>query len=132
MRCRLTARETGRCAGSASTRTPSRAITARSAGPAGPWMGPAQHGDLMPRHQEPGVLGGRWPAEQDKPAAEADEDEIRQAERADDNDSLRLTWSSLQLTGHADFWYSARSPGRSGGSSRLRLGDNRIAPASVI
>jgi len=44
-------------------------------------MGPAQHGDLMPQHQELGVLAGRRPAEQDKPAAEPDEDEIKQAER---------------------------------------------------
>jgi len=25
----------------------------------GPWMGPAQHADLMPQHQDLGVLGGR-------------------------------------------------------------------------
>jgi hypothetical protein len=43
-------------------------------------MGPAQHGDLMPQHQELGVLGGRRPAEQDKPAAEPDEDQVAQAE----------------------------------------------------
>jgi hypothetical protein len=46
----------------------------------GPWMGPAQHSDLMPQHQELGVLGGRRPAEQDKQAAKPDEDEIKQAE----------------------------------------------------
>jgi hypothetical protein len=43
-------------------------------------MDPAQHGDLMPQHQDLNVLGGRRPAEQDKPAAEPDEDEIYQAE----------------------------------------------------
>jgi hypothetical protein len=45
----------------------------------GPRMGPAQHGDLMPQHQELGVLGGRRPGEQDQPAAQLDEDEIEQA-----------------------------------------------------
>ena len=35
----------------------------------GPRMGPAQHGDLMPQHQELGVLGGRRPGEQEQPAA---------------------------------------------------------------
>jgi hypothetical protein len=43
-------------------------------------MGPAQYSDLMPQHQGLGVLGGRRPAEQDKPAAEPDEDEMKQAE----------------------------------------------------
>jgi hypothetical protein len=36
--------------------------------------------NLMPQHQELGVLGGRRPAEQDKQAAQPDEDEIKQAE----------------------------------------------------
>jgi hypothetical protein len=44
-------------------------------------QGSAQHGDLMPQHQELGVLGGRRPGEQDQPAAQLDEDEIKQAER---------------------------------------------------
>jgi hypothetical protein len=44
-------------------------------------MGPAQYSDLMPQHQEFGILGSRRSAEQDKPAAELDEDEIKQAER---------------------------------------------------
>ena len=54
----------------------------RPVGPVQPGsrMGPAQHSDLMPQHQEFSVLGGRRPAEQDKPAAEPDEDEIEQAE----------------------------------------------------
>jgi hypothetical protein len=43
-------------------------------------MGPAQYSDFMPQHQELGVLGGRQPAEQDNPAAEPDEDELKQAE----------------------------------------------------
>jgi hypothetical protein len=46
----------------------------------GPRMGPAQHGDLVPQHEQFGVLGGRRPAEQDQPAAEPDENEIEQAE----------------------------------------------------
>ena len=72
----------------------------------GPRMGPAQHGDLMPQHQELGVLGGRRPGEQDQPAAEPDQNEIEQAE----GHGLIMMpydwpWSSLQLTGHADFWH---------------------------
>ena len=43
-------------------------------------MGTAQHGDLMPQHQELGVLDGRRAGEQDQPAAQPDEDEIEQAE----------------------------------------------------
>jgi len=43
-------------------------------------MGAAQHGDLVLQHEQPGVLGGCRPAEQDQPAAEPDEDEIEQAQ----------------------------------------------------
>jgi hypothetical protein len=46
----------------------------------GPRMGPAQHGDLVPQHEQLGVLGGCRPAEQDQPAAEPDEDEVEQAQ----------------------------------------------------
>ena len=46
----------------------------------GPGTGAAQNGDLMPQHEQLCVLGGRRPAEQDQPAAEPDEDEIKQAE----------------------------------------------------
>ena len=46
----------------------------------GPRMGPAQHDDLVPQHEQLGVLGGRRPAEQDQPATEPDEDEIEQAQ----------------------------------------------------
>jgi hypothetical protein len=54
----------------------------RAAGPAepGPRVGAAQHGDLVPQHEQLGVLGGRWPAEQDQPAAQPDEDEVEQAQ----------------------------------------------------
>ena len=54
----------------------------RPAGPVepGPGMGAAQHGDLVPQHEQLGVLGGRRPAEQNQPAAEPDEDEIEQAQ----------------------------------------------------
>jgi len=44
----------------------------------GPGIGAAQHGDLMPQHEQLRVLGSGWPAEQDQPAAEPDEDEIQQ------------------------------------------------------
>ena len=46
----------------------------------GPGIGAAQHGDLVPQHEQLGVLGSREPAEQDQPAAESDEDEIEQAQ----------------------------------------------------
>jgi hypothetical protein len=54
----------------------------RSVGPVepGPRIGTAQHGDLVPQHEQLGVLGGCRPAEQDQPAAEPDEDEIEQAQ----------------------------------------------------
>jgi hypothetical protein len=45
-----------------------------------PGSGAAQDSDLMPQHQELGVLRSRRPAEQHQPAAEPDEDEIEQAE----------------------------------------------------
>ena len=55
----------------------------RAVGPVqpGPGIGAAQHGDLMPQHEQLRVLGGRRPAEQDQPAADPDEDEIEQADR---------------------------------------------------
>ncbi len=46
----------------------------------GPGIGAAQHGDLVPQHEQFGVLGSRRSAEQDQPAAEPDEDEVEQAE----------------------------------------------------
>jgi hypothetical protein len=46
----------------------------------GPGMGAAQHSDLVPQHEQLGVLGRRRAAEQDQPAAEPDEDEVEQAE----------------------------------------------------
>ena len=54
----------------------------RAVGPVqpGPRMGPAQHGDLVPQHEQLRVLGGRRPAGPDQPTAEPDEDEIEQAE----------------------------------------------------
>jgi hypothetical protein len=47
----------------------------------GPGMGAAQHGDLVPQHQQLDVLGRRGPAGQDQPAAEPDEDQVEQTER---------------------------------------------------
>jgi hypothetical protein len=43
----------------------------------GPRIGPAQHGYLVPQHQELGVLEGRRPGKQEQPAVQLDEDEIR-------------------------------------------------------
>jgi len=54
----------------------------RTVGPVepGPQMGAAQHGGLVPQHEQFGVLGGCRPAKQDQPAAEPDEDEVEQAQ----------------------------------------------------
>jgi len=58
----------------------SAASTARSAQSSrGPGLGAAQHGDLVPQHQQFRVLGRRRAAEQDKPAAEPGEDQVEQA-----------------------------------------------------
>ncbi len=46
----------------------------------GAGIGAAQHGDLVPQHERPGVFGGRRTAEQLQPAAEPDEDEVEQAQ----------------------------------------------------
>jgi len=43
-------------------------------------MGTAQHGDLVPQHEQLRVLGGCRPPGQDQPAAEPDEDEAEQAQ----------------------------------------------------
>jgi hypothetical protein len=53
----------------------------RAIGPVqpGPGRGTAQHGNLVPQHQQLDVLGGRRAAEQDQPAAKPDEDQVEQA-----------------------------------------------------
>jgi hypothetical protein len=43
-------------------------------------IGAAQHGDLVPQHEQLRVLGGRRPAEKNHPAADPDEDEVEQAQ----------------------------------------------------
>jgi hypothetical protein len=43
-------------------------------------MGSAQHSDLVPQHQQLGILRCGRAAEQDKPAAQPDEDQVEQAE----------------------------------------------------
>jgi len=69
-------------------------------------MGAAQHGDLVPQHEELGVLGGCRPAEQDQPAAQPREDEIEQAEgHARSSCPTTDLAPSRQLTGQADFWH---------------------------
>jgi len=45
-----------------------------------PGMGSAQHSDLVPQHQQLGILGCGRAAEQDKPVAQLDEDQVEQAE----------------------------------------------------
>jgi len=47
----------------------------------GPRTRPAQHGDLMPQHEQLRILGCGGPAEQDQPAAEPHEDETEKAHR---------------------------------------------------
>ena len=70
-------------------------------------MGAAQHGDLVPQHQQFRVLGRGRTAEQHKPAADPDEDQVEQAKGHG-----RPSWltgdpgASLQLTGQAAFWHT--------------------------
>jgi hypothetical protein len=45
----------------------------------GPGVGAAQHGDLVPQHQQFDVLRGGRATEQDQPAAEPSEDKVEQA-----------------------------------------------------
>jgi hypothetical protein len=47
---------------------------------AGPRIGAAEHGDLVPQHQQFRVLRRRGAAEQDQPATQPDEDQIQQTE----------------------------------------------------
>jgi hypothetical protein len=44
-------------------------------------MGAAQHGDLVPQHEQLGVLGRRRTTHKNKPADELDEDQIEQTDR---------------------------------------------------
>jgi len=44
-------------------------------------MGAAQYRHLVPQYQQLDTLGRRRTTEQDKPAAEPDEDQIQQAKR---------------------------------------------------
>ena len=55
----------------------------RAIGPVQPGPGPgtAQHGNLVPQHQQLDVLGGRRAAKQNQPAAKPDEDQVEQAKR---------------------------------------------------
>jgi len=46
-----------------------------------PGLGAAQHGNLVPQHEQLDVLGRRRAAQQDQPAAEPDEDQVKQAKR---------------------------------------------------
>src|ERR1019366_3646178 len=70
----------------------------------GPGLGAAQHGDLVPQHQELGVPGGRRTTEQNQPAADPYEDQLEQAEGHG-----RSSWptadpgASPQVTAQADF-----------------------------
>src|ERR1022692_3904044 len=82
-------------------------------------MGSAQHGDLMPQHEELGVLGGRRTTKQDQPATDPDEDQIEEAEGHG-----RSSWptedpaASLQFTGQADLWHPIGHPGKATGQAR--------------
>ena len=76
----------------------------------GPRICAAQHSDLMSQYQQLDVLGGPRAAEQDKPAAEPNEDEIHQPKGHG-----RSSWPTadadagtlLQLGDQADFWHPA-------------------------
>jgi hypothetical protein len=46
-----------------------------------PGLGAAQHGNLVPQHEQLDVLVRRRAAQQDEPAAEPDEDQVKQAKR---------------------------------------------------
>jgi hypothetical protein len=67
---------------------------------AGPRIGAAQHGDLVPQHEQLRVLG-RWrTAEQHNPAADPDEDQIEQTEgHGRSSCPAAAPGASLQLTG---------------------------------
>jgi hypothetical protein len=65
----------------------------------GPRIDAAQHGDLMPQHQQLDVLGGRRPTEQGQPAAKPDEHHIEQAHRHGRPSCPTVTpGAALQLT----------------------------------
>ena len=80
----------------------------RSAGPVQPGlgMGTAQHGDLVPQHQQFRVPGRRRTTNQDQPAADPDEDQVEQTKGHGQPSWLTADLgTSLQLTGQADFWH---------------------------
>jgi len=80
----------------------------RPAGPVqpGPGMGTAQHGGLVPQHQQFRVLGRRRTTRQDQPAADPDEDQAEQAKGHRQPSWLTADLdTSPQLTGQADFWH---------------------------
>jgi hypothetical protein len=89
-------------------------------------MGSAQHGDLMPQHEELGVVGGRRTTEQDQPATDPDEDQIEEAEGHG-----RSSWptedpaASLQFTGQADLWHPIGHPGKATGQARRSRANQR-------
>jgi hypothetical protein len=87
----------------------------------GPGIGAAQHGDLVPQHQQLNVFESPRAAEQDKPAAEPNEDEIQQAkEHGRSSWSTADTGVSPQLRGYADYWHPAGS-GRAGEQAEFGL-----------
>jgi hypothetical protein len=72
----------------------------------GPGIGTAQHGNLVPQHEQFRVLGGGRAAEQDQPAAEPDEDEVEQSGgHGRSSCPMAGPRPSLQFTGQADFWH---------------------------
>jgi hypothetical protein len=76
----------------------------------GPGIGAAEHGDFVPQHQQLNVFESPRAAEQDKPAAEPNEDEIQQAkEHGRSSWSTADTGVSPQLRGYADYWHPAGS-----------------------
>jgi hypothetical protein len=76
----------------------------------GPGIGAAQHGHLVPQHEQLRILGRRRTTKQDQPAAEADEDQIEQTDgHGRTSCPTADPGPSLQLTGQADFWHPTGS-----------------------
>ena len=72
-----------RCARSVLGHMPDQRGENGAAGPVQPGLGlgAAQHGNLVPQHEQFDVLGRGGPAEQEQPAAEPGEDQAEQTER---------------------------------------------------
>jgi hypothetical protein len=74
-------------------------------------LGAAQHGDLVPQHQQFRVLDAEERPSRTKPAAEPDEDQVEQAKgHGRPSCPTADLGASPQLTGTADFWHPTPDP----------------------